>query len=286
MSPKIMLGKPVADAVKENARALVLQASQAGHAVTLATLRVGERPEDVAYERSITKAASALGIAVDAHVFDEGVEEGVVLDAMLRLNEDDAVDGVMMFRPLPGHLDEAVLCNAISPSKDVDGVSAQSLAGVLMGEGAGFAPATAEACIETLDFYEVPLDGRHVVVVGRSLVIGKPVGMMLLSRDATVTYCHSRTQGLASIMRSADIVVCAVGRARFFDAAYCREGQVVLDVGINDDGEGGLCGDVDYESVGHLVDAITPVPRGIGSVSTSVLLRHVAQAACRKHALI
>lgn len=284
MSARVLLGKPVADAIRADVSARAAALARRGRVPVLATLRVGERPEDVAYERSIERTASALGIRVVSRSFSESAGTGELARAIADANADERVSGCMLFRPLPTSIDEASVCNAVAVGKDVDGVSAASLAGVFAGDGGTFAPATAEACMEVLAHYGVPVAGRRVAVVGRSLVVGRPVSMLLLSHDATVTVCHSRTLDLADVTREADIVVCAVGRARFFDASYFREGQTVLDVGVNDDGAGGLVGDVDFDSVANVCDAITPVPRGVGSVSTSVLFRHAAIAAERMSA--
>lgn len=184
-----------------------------------------------------------------------------------------------MFRPLPSEMEDKLVCDELAMAKDIDGVSTASLGAVFTDAKEGFAPSTAEACVRALDFYDIPVEGKHVVVVGRSLVVGKPVAMLLLRRNASVTICHSRTEDLPKIMRTADIVICATGRARAFDASCFREGQTVLDVGINFDKDGNLCGDVDYESVEPVVDAITPVPGGLGSVTTSITMEHTVSAA-------
>ena len=176
-------------------------------------------------------------------------------------------------------MEDKLVCDELAMAKDIDGVSTASLGAVFTDAKEGFAPSTAEACVRALDFYDIPVEGKHVVVVGRSLVVGKPVAMLLLRRNASVTICHSRTEDLPKIMRTADIVICATGRARAFDASYFREGQTVLDVGINFDKDGNLCGDVDYESVEPVVDAITPVPGGLGSVTTSITMEHTVSAA-------
>lgn len=187
-----------------------------------------------------------------------------------------------MFRPLPAHLDEAAACEALDPSKDIDGIGSAALARVFTGRGVGFAPCTAAACLEMLDAYGIDPQGKRVAVVGRSLVIGRPVALMLLERNATVTMCHSRTENLAASMREADIVVLATGRARAYGEECFRAGQVVLDVGINMDAEGNLCGDANFEAAEAALGetgAITPVPGGIGGVTTSVLMKHVVEAA-------
>lgn len=279
MSAQVLLGKPAADAIRADVARRTSLLADAGKAVRLATLRVGMRAEDVAYESSLVRASATCGIEVVPQQFATSVTTDELADAIEDINDDVRIDGCLLFRPLPAHIDEVAVCNAIAPGKDVDGVGAASLAGVFAGYGAGFAPATAEACVEMLDFYDVPIEGARVAVVGRSLVIGRPVAMMLLARNATVTLCHSKTADLPAVTRSADILVAAIGHARFFDGAFIREGQTVLDVGINDDGAGGLAGDVDFDAAIEACARITPVPRGIGSVSTAVLLRHVVTAA-------
>ena len=185
----------------------------------------------------------------------------------------------LLFRPLPENMEEKLVSDELAMAKDIDGISTSSLGAVFTDAVEGYAPCTAEACVKMLDFYNIPVEGKHVVVVGRSLVVGKPVAMLLLRRNASVTICHSRTSDLAEITHTADIVICATGRARAYDARYFKPGQVVLDVGINFDKNGKLCGDVDYDSVEPLVEAITPVPGGLGSVTTSVTMEHVVTAA-------
>lgn len=276
---EILLGKPVADSIKAEVESRVRALRDAGRTPCLSTIRIGDSPDDKSYELSIAKAAESLGIRLDAVHFPEDVAQRQVLSQIERLNNGASVDGCMLFRPLPEHLDERLLCDSLVPSKDVDAIGARALAGVFMGDGGAFAPATAEACMKILDHYGIPLEGRHVVVVGRSLVIGRPVGMLALSRNATVTFCHSRSANLQEVMRSGDIVVCAVGKAALFGEDCFRSGQVVLDVGMNVGHDGKLCGDVDFAHVELLVQAITPVPRGVGSVTTAVLLEHVVRAA-------
>ncbi len=276
---EILLGKPVADAIKAEVESRVRALRDAGGTPCLSTIRIGDSPDDKAYELSIAKVAESLGIRLDAVHFPKDVAQRQVLSQIERLNNSASIDGCMLFRPLPKHLDECLLCDSLAPSKDVDVIGARALAGVFMGDGGAFAPATAEACVKILDHYGIPLEGKHVVVVGRSLVIGRPVGMLALSRNATVTFCHSRTANLQEVMKSGDVVICAVGKAAAFDAGCFRSGQVVLDVGMNVGHDGKLRGDVDFAHVEPLVKAITPVPRGIGSVTTAVLLEHVACAA-------
>lgn len=278
----LLLGKPVADAMAADivARAKALTAS--GKQPTLAIVRVGERPDDLTYERSAMKRADACGIAVKQFVLPADVSTDDVLAAVATVNSDDSIHGCLLFRPLPEGIDEQAVCNALDPAKDIDGITRGSLATLLAGTGEGFAPCTAAACIDILDHYGIDPQGKKAVVLGRSLVIGKPVALMLLARNATVTVCHSRTQDLASAVRDADIVVCATGRARAYGADLFAPGQTVLDVGINFDDEGNLCGDADFDAVESVVSAITPVPRGVGSVTTVAMLRNVVIAAERR----
>lgn len=278
----LLLGKPVADAMAADivARAKALTAS--GKQPTLAIVRVGERPDDLTYERSAMKRADACGIAVKQFVLPADASTDDVLAAVAAVNSDDSIHGCLLFRPLPEGIDEQTVCNALDPAKDIDGITRGSLATLLAGTGEGFAPCTAAACIDILDHYGINPQGKKAVVLGRSLVIGKPVALMLLARNATVTVCHSRTQDLASAVRDADIVVCATGRAHAYGADLFAPGQTVLDVGINFDDEGNLCGDADFDAVESVVSAITPVPRGVGSVTTVAMLRNVVIAAERR----
>lgn len=278
----LLLGKPVADAMAADivVRAKALTAS--GKQPTLAIVRVGERPDDLTYERSAMKRADACGIAVKQFVLPAGASTDDVLAAVAAVNSDNSIHGCLLFRPLPEGIDEQTVCNALDPAKDIDGITRGSLATLLAGTGEGFAPCTAAACIDILDHYGINPQGKKAVVLGRSLVIGKPVALMLLARNATVTVCHSRTQDLASAVRDADIVVCATGRARAYGADLFAPGQTVLDVGINFDDEGNLCGDADFDAVESVVSAITPVPRGVGSVTTVAMLRNVVIAAERR----
>lgn len=276
---KLLLGKPVGDALSEETRAQVEVLAARGVQPMLAIVRMGERPDDLSYERGACKRAEALGIAVRKFLLPEDASQEELMTAVEAVNADDAIHGCLLFRPLPRHIDEAAVCDALSPAKDVDGITAGSLAGVFMDTGVGFPPCTAQACVEILDHYDIPLEGKNVVVVGRSLVIGKPVAMMLLARNATVALCHSRSANLAAICREADVVVYATGRPRAYSLEHFSSGQTVLDVGINVDAEGNLCGDVDFVAAEGVVDAITPVPRGVGSVTTAVLMHHVLEAA-------
>ena len=278
----LLKGAPVAAALSEDVAARASTLAERGVTPTLAIVRVGERPDDLSYERGALKRCEKVGVAVRRLVFPDDVGQEVLLDAIRSVNEDASIHGCLIFRPLPPALDEAAVCAALDPAKDVDCVTGGSLYGVFSGRPVGFPPCTAEAVLALFDHYGVSLEGARAAVVGRSLVIGRPVSMMLLARNATVTMCHSRTRDLGAVCREADVLVVAAGRPGVVGLEAVRPGQVVVDVGINwDERSALLVGDVDYDAVSGVVDAITPVPGGVGAVTTAVLARHVVEAAER-----
>lgn len=282
---ELFKGAPVSAALSERIRADVQALGARGVMPRLAIVRVGALPDDLAYERGAAKRAAALGVETETVALPLDVTQERLLDELARLNAAPEVHGILLLRPLPAHIDETAACNAILPDKDVDGVTNASLAAVFTGAPHGFAPCTAAACIALLDHYGVELAGKRAVVVGRSLVVGRPLAMLLLHRNATVTLCHTRTRDLAAVCREADILVAAAGREGVVGAAHVSAGQVVLDVGIHVREDGTLCGDVAFDEVEPVVAAVTPVPGGVGSVTTAVLLRHVVQAARRLNGL-
>ena len=275
----LLKGAPVAAALSGvlTARANALKA--AGTVPTLAILRVGERPDDISYEAGAVKRCEQIGIAVRRFPLPDPCTRAQLLEAVGRINSDGSIHGCLMFRPLPDKALEAAACALLAPEKDVDCMTAGARAGVFSGPGAGYTPCTAQACMELLAYYGYALQGKRAVVIGRSLVIGRPVSMMLQARNATVTMCHTKTVDLPAVCRGADVIVAAAGRMGMVDAAYAAPGQVIVDVGIHVDGNGKLCGDVDFEHVRPIVDAITPVPGGVGAVTTAVLAKHVIEAA-------
>lgn len=279
---ELMLGLPVAKAINERLLPQIAELKAKGTCPKLAILRVGVRPDDLSYERGALKRCDTLGIEAEViQVPDVATTESLIA-AVQDLNARDDVHGVLMFRPLPRSIDQEAVCEALDPAKDVDCLTSGSLYGVFANKPRGFAPCTAEAVVELLDFYGVNLDGADVCVVGRSLVIGKPVSVMLQARNATVTMCHTHTADLAAHCRAAQIVVAAAGHAKTVGADCVREGQVIVDVGINwDEAAQKLVGDVDFDAVEPVVAAVTPVPRGVGSVTTAVLAKHVVEAAQR-----
>ncbi len=275
---QLMKGAPVAAAMTEQMVARTERLKQAGVTPTLCILRLGERPGDLVYERSAMKRCGKVGIDVREIVLPEGCTRERLLETIEQVNRDGAIHGLLMMRPLPVREDEDAARALLAPEKDVDGITAIAQSKVFTGAGAGYPPCTAQAVIEILDHYGVELAGRRAAVIGRSLVVGRPVAMMLMARDATVTLCHTRTEDLPEICRQADILVSAAGRAGLVTGAFTRPGQVIVDVGINVRA-GKLCGDVDFAAAEPLVGAITPVPGGVGAVTTAVLAAHVVQAA-------
>ena len=281
---KQFLGKEVVAAVNSRILADVAALKEKGVTPTLGIVRVGERGDDLSYERGAVKRCETLGVAYEKFLLPADCTQEELMAVIDQVNKNDAIHGVLIFRPLPKHLDEAAVIKALDPEKDVDGITDGSMVGVFAGTNQGFPPCTPQACMEILDYYNVDCTGKKAVVVGRSLVVGKPAAMMLIKKNATVTVCHTRTVDMPSVVKEADIVIVAAGRAGVVDASYVREGQIVIDVGINVNAEGKLCGDVDYASVEPIVEAITPVPGGVGSVTTSVLIGHVVEVAKRKFA--
>ena len=281
---KQLLAKEVTAAMIEKLQGKVEALKEKGITPKLGIIRCGENPSDLSYESGATKRAELIGVEVEKFVLPEDVTKEALIAEIEKLNKDDSIHGVLMFRPLPKHLkaDQNEICNKLDPSKDVDCMTDLSNAGVFEGRSdLGFAPCTPQACMEILDYYGIDCTGKKAVVVGRSLVVGKPAAMMLIKKNATVTVCHTKTVDMPSVVKEADIVIVAAGRAGVVDASYVAPGQTIIDVGINVNAEGKLCGDVAFDEVEPIVDAITPVPGGVGSVTTSVLVGHVVEAAAR-----
>lgn len=279
---KQLLGKEVTAALNERIKGDVEKLKAKGVIPMLGIVRVGERPDDLSYERGAVKRCETLGVSYEKYLLPENVSQDELMETIRTVNKREDIHGVLIFRPLPGHLDEKEVIRALDPEKDVDGITDGSMVGVFTSTAQGFPPCTPQACMEILDHYGIDCTGKKAVVIGRSLVVGKPAAMMLLKKNATVTICHTRTKDMPSVVKEADIVIVAAGRAGVVDDTYLSPGQIVIDVGINVNEEGKLCGDVDYEKAEPVVEAITPVPGGVGSVTTSVLIGHVVEAAMRK----
>ena len=273
---EIIKGKPVGDALSDQLKLECEALVKDGIQPKLAILRVGAKPNDLSYEKGALKKCETIGIQTEVTELPEGTTQDEYIE---KLNNDASVNGILTFRPLPEGIDEEVIKNVIAAEKDVDCFSPLNTAKLMEGDKSGFPPCTPTAVVEILKHYNVPLNGANVVVLGRSMVVGKPAAMLLLAENATVTICHSRTKDLPKVCAEADVLVAGVGRARMVKADYVKEGAVVIDVGINAKPEGGgICGDVDTDDVVGKASMVTPVPAGVGSVTTSILAKHVIKA--------
>ena len=285
---KRLLGKEVNEALVAALQTRTAALREKGITPTLGIIRLGENPSDLSYEKGATKRAEEVGVAVKNYILPEDASKEDVLKVIDEVNADASVHGVLMFRPLPKHLkaDQDEICNRLAPCKDVDSMTHMSNAGVFEGQDLGYAPCTPAACMEILDYYGIDCKGKNAVVIGRSLVVGKPAAMMLMAKNATVTVCHTRTVNTAEICKNADIIVTAAGVLNSLTKDFVREGQIVIDVSMNwnpekitTKGKGGMSGDCVFEEVEPIVEAITPVPGGVGAVTTTVLMKHVVEAA-------
>ena len=279
MKMELLKGAPVSAAIREQAAEKLKQLQ--GPVPKLAIIRAGEKPDDMAYERSAVKKMEAFGLRVQTFVFPENISDEDFKEAFQKINKDPDVAGILLLRPLPGQIREKEIEAMIDPQKDLDGISPANIAKVFSGDPSGFAPCTAEAVIEILKANHISIEGKRAVVIGRSMVIGKPLSMLLLKENATVTICHTRTRGLKEICRQAEILVAAAGKAGMVEESWVSDGAVVIDVGINVDENGKLCGDVDQASMENRNLLLTPVPGGVGAVTTAVLAKHLIQAAGR-----
>jgi|SRR6056297_558684 len=276
---KILTGKEVAQAVTEEIKIDVEKLKEKNINPKLTIVRVGTNPSDLSYERGALKRMDKCGIKTKVVELNKEITQYEFTEKLKQINKDSNTHGILIFRPLPKQLREEEIKYIISPEKDVDCLSPLNVGKVTEGDVTGFPPATPLAVMEMLKYYEIDFEGKNAVVLGRSLVVGKPMAMLLLKENSTTTICHSRTKNLKRICRKADILVAAVGRARMVNDEYLSKDTVVMDVGINVDDNGNMCGDVDFELCKDKCEAITPVPRGVGSVTTSVLAKHVVKAA-------
>ena len=274
---EILKGLPVANAINEKLIEEVKNLK--GPLPRLAIIRVGERPDDCSYERGAVKKMEKVGFRCSTFAFPGDIDNDTFQAEFDKINNDDDIDGILLLRPLPKHLDERSVEERIDPRKDLDGISPMNLAKVFAGDETGYGPCTAEAVIEMLDFAGIDPKGKRATVVGRSLVIGKPVAMMLMKRNATVTVCHTKTADMAGTCKNAEILVAAAGCAKMINKDFVAQDAVVVDVGINVDENGNLCGDVDFQDIEGRAAIATPVPGGVGSVTTSVLAKHLLKAA-------
>lgn len=278
---RLLKGAEVSAVIKTEVEELL--ASLGGRVPVAAVIRVGEKPDDISYEKNAMKRIAAFGMEVKSFVFPEGISEDDFLAEFKKINEDGGIDGILLLRPLPRQINERLAEMAINPEKDLDGISPLNAAKVFAGEEDGFAPCTAEAVMEVLKAYEIPVEGKEAVIVGRSMVVGRPLSMLLLKKNATVTVCHTRTADLKAVCRRAELLVAAAGKAGMITDDYVAPGAVVIDVGINVGEDGKLCGDVKWEGLEENASAATPVPGGVGTVTTAVLAKHLAMAAKKRN---
>lgn len=275
----ILKGAEVSAKIKEQVQEVLARLD--GRVPKLAIVRVGENPDDMSYERGAVKKMENFGLRVQSYVYPAEIEDQAFKREFAGINEDPDVTGILLLRPLPKHICEKDIENMIDPAKDLDGISPANIAKVFAGDSTGYAPCTAEAVIEVLKANDISITGKRVTIVGRSMVVGKPLSMLMLKENATITVCHTRTQDLQGTCRNAEILVAAAGKAKMLDADYVGEGAVVIDVGINVDENGKLCGDVDFDTIQDRASMATPVPGGVGAVTTAVLAKHLVQAAER-----
>lgn len=273
-------GAEVSAKIKDQTMEMLKQCG--GRIPNLAIVRVGENPDDLSYERGAVKKMAAFGLTSKVCAYPADIDDKTFQEEFRKINEDPEVDGILLLRPLPKQICETDIERMIDPEKDLDGISPENIAKVFAGDSTGYAPCTAEAVVETLKAFEVPISGKRAVIVGRSMVVGKPLSMLLLKENATVTICHTRTVNLKETCRNAEILVAAAGRAKMLDKESVGNDAVVIDVGINVDENGKLCGDVDFGTLDKTASMATPVPGGIGAVTTAVLAKHLVMAAARR----
>nr|WP_314097854.1 bifunctional 5,10-methylenetetrahydrofolate dehydrogenase/5,10-methenyltetrahydrofolate cyclohydrolase [uncultured Lachnoanaerobaculum sp.] len=274
----LLYGADTAEKIKDEISGMLSELK--GYIPTLGIVRIGSNPADISYEKGAVKKMESLSLKTKVFEFDENISSDDFIDEFKKINEDDEIDGILLFRPLPEHIDEKKVIEVLDERKDLDGISYKNIAKVFAGDESGFAPCTAKAVIKILERNNIEFEGKNVVVLGRSMVIGKPVAMLAIQKNATVTLCHSKTADLKKVCKNADILIVAIGRAKMINDNYIGEDAVVIDVGINFF-EGKLCGDVDLENVKNAAMA-TPVPKGVGAVTTSVLAQHLVIAALKK----
>jgi methylenetetrahydrofolate dehydrogenase (NADP+) / methenyltetrahydrofolate cyclohydrolase len=276
---KLLSGKEVSQNLISKLKKSILKLKCEGVTPAAAFIRIGSQRDDITYQNSILRVCNNVGVTTILHELDDTITTEALIELITKLNEDNLIHGIMIFRPFPDEIDEELINNTISPEKDIEGMNSLNLAKVFAGNYEGFAPCTAAAVMEILDYYKISLKGKHAVILGRSMVVGKPLSMMLLKKDETVTLCHSKTVHIDEIAKTADVLVAAMGRANVVGADYIKPGAIVIDVGINVDQNGKIHGDVNFDEVVNLASMITPVPGGVGSVTTAILIKNILKAA-------
>lgn len=268
---KIIDGKLISAQIRQECKEKVAALKQEGKEVCLVVVQVGEDPASSVYVRNKIKACEEIGIVSKSYKLEENTTEEELLQLIDTLNKDNSVNGILVQLPLPKHMDEKTITQAISPKKDVDGFHNESVGALVLGQE-GFLSCTPAGIIQLLKRSNIEIEGKHCVIVGRSNIVGKPMALLLLRENATVTICHSKTKNLKEMTKQGDIVVAAIGKPKFFDETYIKDGAVVIDVGIHRDENGKLCGDVDFQKVEDKASAITPVPGGVGPMTIAMLM--------------
>lgn len=274
---EIINGKEISAALKDDLKAEVAALKKAGKSCCLAVIQVGCDPASSVYVGNKKKACAYIGIESRSYELLEETTEEELLALVAKLNEDDTVHGILCQLPLPKHICEDHIIKAISPHKDVDGFHPQNVGALVIGQQ-GFVSCTPAGIIELLHRSNIQIDGKHCVVVGRSNIVGKPMALLMLRENATVTVCHSHTKNLQEICKEADILIVAIGKPKFIDHTYIKEGAVVIDVGIHRGEANKLCGDVDFDDVAGHTSAITPVPGGVGPMTIAMLMKNCVEA--------
>ncbi len=269
--PTLIDGKKISQQIKDELKQQVSDYASNGITISLAVILVGEDPASLVYVRNKKKACEYVGIQSLSYELPEETSQEELLELVERLNNDKNCNGILIQLPLPAHIDEDIVISAISPDKDVDGFHPVNVGRLSIGQK-GFVSCTPAGIIQLLKRSNVAIEGKHAVVIGRSNIVGKPMALLLLRENATVTIAHSRTRDLPTLCKTADILVVAVGKAKYINHDYVKEGAVVIDVGMDRDEDGKLCGDVDFEDVKELASAITPVPGGVGPMTIAMLL--------------
>lgn len=284
---ELLSGTPVAAELCARVSAGVARLREHGVTPTVAIVRVGERPADVSYERGFAKRAQSLGIGVERLLLPDTVGEEELISVLEEINRNPRLHGCLLFRPLPGHLNTPAVLGALRPEKDIDAMTSASMGGLMVRGTPGFPPCTATACMELLEHYQIALQGRNVVIVGAGVTVGMPTAILLMNRGATVSVCNIYTdpQRMAELCRGADLIISAAGKAGLIGRDHLSPGQVVIDVGLSLGADGKLHGDVDFQAAESVVAAITPVPGGVGAVTSTVLAAHTVQAALRGQGL-
>ena len=278
---ELMLGAPVVESLNNRIHKDIELLNLKGITPTVKLVRVGEKASDLSYEKGFTKKAESLGIQIEKCILPDHVSEEELLSVIDDINKDDSIHGCLMFRPLPAHLNTKTVMSALLPKKDIDAMTGCSMGSLITQDEIGFTPCTAEACLEVLKYYNIPLKGKNVAIIGCGMAVGMPLSILMINQGATVSVCHIYTdpEKMAEYCRNADVIVSATGKAGLIGQKHVKQGQVILDVGINVGNDGKLCGDINFKEVEPIVNAITPVPKGVGAVTSTVLADHVVKAA-------